>query len=190
MTATFTPSPIRGAHHIAYRCLDAEQTRWFYEDVMGLPLAAAMVFEEAPGTEEPVEYMHLFFELGDGKFIAFFDAPGNAADDAFKRKHSFDVHVALEVASEEELIAMRDRIRAAGKTCFGPVEHGFVRSIYMYDPNGLQVEVTYRTAGHDGIMREEADHARSLLIDWTQRTRDEKVRRFGGELLDKRGAEA
>lgn len=188
MTANFTPSPIRGAHHVAYRCLDAEQTRWFYEDVLGLPLAAAMVFPAVPGTEEDVEYMHLFFDLGDGKYIAFFDAPGNAADDAFTRRHSFDVHVAMEVESEEELLAMQKRIAAAGKTAFGPLEHGFVRSIYMYDPNGLQVEVTYRTAKHDEVMREEAEHASEILRDWTRRTRAEKVRRFGADLLDKRGA--
>jgi catechol 2,3-dioxygenase-like lactoylglutathione lyase family enzyme len=37
-------------HHAAYRCRDAEQTRWFYEEVLGLPLAAAMVFDALPGT--------------------------------------------------------------------------------------------------------------------------------------------
>ena len=31
---------IRGLHHNAYRCRDSEQTRRFYEDVIGLPLIA------------------------------------------------------------------------------------------------------------------------------------------------------
>ena len=30
---------IKGLHHNAYRCRDAEQTRKFYEDFLGLPLA-------------------------------------------------------------------------------------------------------------------------------------------------------
>ena len=30
--------PIHGLHHFAYRCRDAEETRHFYEDLLGLPL--------------------------------------------------------------------------------------------------------------------------------------------------------
>jgi catechol 2,3-dioxygenase-like lactoylglutathione lyase family enzyme len=189
-TTDFIPSPIRGAHHVAYRCLDAEQTRWFYQDVLGLDLAAALVFEEAPGTNEPVEYMHLFFSLGDGKYLAFFDAPDNANPKYFDRKHSFDMHIALEVASEEELLSMQERIRSNGKTCFGPIEHGFVRSIYMYDPNGIQVEVTYRTSKHDEVMEEERRNAAQVIADWSQRTRAKKIELFGAEKLDTRNAKA
>ena len=32
---------IKGLHHSAYRCRDAEETRQFYEDFLGLPLADA-----------------------------------------------------------------------------------------------------------------------------------------------------
>jgi catechol 2,3-dioxygenase-like lactoylglutathione lyase family enzyme len=32
---------VRGLHHAAYRCRDAEQTREFYEDFLGLPLVDA-----------------------------------------------------------------------------------------------------------------------------------------------------
>ena len=32
---------IRGLHHNAYRCRDAEKTRVFYEDFLGLPLVSA-----------------------------------------------------------------------------------------------------------------------------------------------------
>lgn len=186
MTKSFVKSPIHGAHHIAYRCLDAEQTRWFYEDVLGLKLASAFVFEEAPGTGEPIEYMHLFFEAGDGKYVAFFDAPENAPPGAFDRKHSFDMHVAFEVASEEQLLDMQKRIRAHGKTCFGPIEHDFVRSIYMYDPNGIQIEITYRTSKHDALMEEEARNAAATIKEWTQRTRARKLELFGAERLNYR----
>ena len=33
-----TAVPIHGLHHFAYRCRDAEETRHFYEDILGLPL--------------------------------------------------------------------------------------------------------------------------------------------------------
>ena len=32
-------APIHGLHHFAWRCRDAEETRHFYEDLLGLPLA-------------------------------------------------------------------------------------------------------------------------------------------------------
>ena len=37
---------IRGLHHNAYRCRDSEETRRFYEDFLGLPLANAFVIRE------------------------------------------------------------------------------------------------------------------------------------------------
>ena len=52
--------PIKNVHHVAFRCRDAEQTRWFYEDVLGLKLAAAMPFDHLSGTDKKIEYMHIF----------------------------------------------------------------------------------------------------------------------------------
>ena len=54
--------PIKNVHHVAFRCRDAEQTRWFYEDILGLKLAAAMSFDHLSGTDKKIEYMHIFFE--------------------------------------------------------------------------------------------------------------------------------
>ena len=69
---TGTLKRLGNVHHAAFRCRDAEQTRWFYEEVLGLPLAAAMVFDALPGTGKESQYMHLFFELGDGNFTQVF----------------------------------------------------------------------------------------------------------------------
>jgi len=174
---------LSGFNHVAYRCRDAEQTRWFYEDVLGLPLAAALVLEEVPGLGDKYPYMHLFFRLGNGEFLAFFDDPQNATIEHFKRAHSFDRHVALETESEEALLAWCKAINSRGVTCLGPVDHGFVKSVYMYDPNGLQVEITFRTAAFSEIMAEEERGASEAMAQWTARTRDEKVRKFGAESL-------
>ena len=174
-------------HHAAFRCRDAEQTRWFYEEILGLPLAAAMVFDALPGTGKKSQYMHLFFELGDGNFIAFFDEPETATNEHFARKDSFDVHIALEAESHEAMLAWQTRIHALGKTCLGPVDHDFVQSIYMYDPNGLQVEITCKTHDYADIMAADAAVAHDQLTQWTARTRAEKEARFGTEALDQRG---
>lgn len=173
-------------HHAAYRCRDAAQTRWFYEELLGLPLKAALVFDRISGTEAQRDYMHLFFQLGDGSFIAFFDEPDRATPASFERKDGFDLHLALETGSEEALLAWQARINAAGKTCLGPVDHGFVKSVYMYDPNGIQVEITCRAPRYAEILAEEQAQVEQTLREWTVRTRAQKERLFGAAALDKR----
>jgi len=180
--------PIRSIHHAAYRCRDAEQTRWFYEDVVGLKPAAGLVLDTVPGTGEHNPYMHIFFEMDDGNYIAFFDAPADADPEWFDRKASFDMHIAVQVDSEEEMLAMQARIRAHGVKCAGPIDHGFVKSCYMYDPNGIQFEITTRTAQHEAVMAEEKRTLPTVLAEWTKKTRAAKEEKFGAASIDLRGA--
>ncbi len=166
-----------GAHHVAYRCKDAEETRRFYQDVLGLPLKASLVFEEEPGTGRPIPYMHLFFELADGKYIAFFDVPDSAKPEQFKMKWGMDLHYAFEVGSMAEMQAFKDRLAAHEVPCFGPIDHHFVHSIYFYDPNGINLEITCRDARHDAIMAEEGAKADEIMRAWTARTAETKKAR-------------
>jgi catechol 2,3-dioxygenase-like lactoylglutathione lyase family enzyme len=121
------PRPIVGVHHAAFRCRDAEQTIWFYRDVLGLADPTGIIVEEVPGSGADDPYLHVFFRMRNGEHIAFFDAPGSADPAWFARKDSFDMHWAFEVGGEDDLIAMRDRIRAHGVTAHGPIDHHFVR---------------------------------------------------------------
>ncbi|HKY92055.1 MAG TPA: VOC family protein [Nevskiaceae bacterium] len=187
--ASATPGALRravGIHHAAYRCRDAEQTRWFYEDVLGLPLAMCFVEEEVPGLRRKIPFMHLFFELGNQEYVAFFDQPGTARPEQFENADSFDRHLAFEVADEATLLGWQKRINAMGVSCLGPLDHGFVKSVYMYDPNGMQVELTTRTARHDQVMREEREHSRDVLRRWSERMRASKEERFGAAAIDLR----
>ncbi len=162
-----TTALLRGIHHSAYRCRDAEETRAFYEDVLGLPLAAALEEEREPGSGRKNPFVHIFFKLGDGNYIAFFDAPASAAPNSFDLVHGFDRHVAFEAADEAALKAWQDKLNATGVPCFGPIDHGFVKSVYFSDPNGLPLEITTRVPTHDAIMAEEASHARAIIAGWT-----------------------
>lgn len=177
---------LHSANHVAYRCRDAEQTRWFYEDVLGLPLAIALVLDEIPGLNEPTPYLHLFFEMGNGDFIAFFDEPEGATAEQFERDHSFNRHLAFEVDGEDKLLAWQKQINERGVSCLGPVDHGFVKSVYMYDPNGLQVEITTKTADYDSIVAHENKHARENIEIWAKRSRAAKEAKFGAEAIDMR----
>lgn len=161
------PQPLRGIHHSAYRCRDAEETRAFYEDRLGLPLKGLVIEEREPGSGKRNPFVHIFFGLGDGNYLAFFDAPGSAAPEKFELVHGFERHVAFEVGDEATLIEWRDRLNAEGVPCFGPIDHGFVKSVYFSDPNGLPLEITCRVARHDEIMAEELAAHRAALAEWT-----------------------
>lgn len=177
---------LKGVHHAAYRCRDAEQTRWFYETVLGLKAAAGLIIEVTPGSGADDPYMHIFFALPSGDYVAFFDAPGSAAPDWFKRKHGFDMHFAFEVDTEAEMLAMQERIRSFGIACLGPIDHHFVKSVYMYDPNGIQVEITVRTEQHDPILAHEGSILEEQLKLWSARTRTQKIAKFGADALNAR----
>ncbi|MCS5607314.1 MAG: VOC family protein, partial [Alphaproteobacteria bacterium] len=68
--------PATGAHHAAYRCRNAEETRAFYEDLLGFPMVQALDINEHPTTGDPLHYMHIFFDIGghknaDRNYLAF-----------------------------------------------------------------------------------------------------------------------
>ena len=151
---------IKGLHHNAYRCRDSEETRIFYEDFLGLPLVHALRIGETK-TGRAVQAMHTFFQMGDGSFLAFFEVPGSPFD--FKAQQDFDLHIALE-ADPATLDAMVAKARAAGQELRGPVDHGFIRSIYLRDPNGYVVELTAKIAG--GAEVADTAQAHDVLRDW------------------------
>lgn len=183
------PRPITNTQHTAYRCRDAEQTRWFWEDVLGLKLAAALDFKEHSGLADVERnYMHLFFAMEDGNLIAFFDDPDDVKGDFFDEKmNGFNSHVAMEVATREDLLAMQQRINDAGITCLGPLDHGFADSIYFFDPNGVQAELLWKKDEYPDIMARAGKVAHESIATWCENNRAQKIALFGVDALDKRG---
>jgi catechol 2,3-dioxygenase-like lactoylglutathione lyase family enzyme len=155
---------IKGLHHNAYRCRDSEETRAFYEDFLGLPLAGALELGETR-TGRKTHVLHTFFRMGDGSFLAFFDDPETPFE--FKDQRDFDLHIALEVAPAA-LDAMLQKGKAAGREVRGPVDHGFIRSIYFRDPNGYVIELTTPTAAHNEVMDPARSRPHAILARWQQ----------------------
>jgi catechol 2,3-dioxygenase-like lactoylglutathione lyase family enzyme len=153
---------IRKLHHNAYRCRDSEETRRFYQDFLGLPLAEAFEINETKSGRK-TSVLHSFYQLDDGSYLAFFEAPDMPFE--FKNQHDFDLHIALEVA-DDVLSPMLAKGKAAGIETRGISEHGMVRSIYFRDPNGYVIELTAKTPAHDGMMDPAANGARSKLDRW------------------------
>ncbi len=174
MQPTRSLPPLGNFHHVAFRCRDAQETRRFYEGVLGLPMAAGLAFDEISGTDTHLRYLHVFFALGDGNYLAFFDAPDSATEEHFKPRSGFNRHIAIEASDLAALQTYKQHLESQGVACQGPLDHGFVQSIYFYDPNGIQVEITARTAQHDAIMAEEQLNADADVNAWTRDTAEHK----------------
>lgn len=154
---------IRKLHHNAYRCRDSEQTRRFYEDFLGLPLAGTLEIEQTK-SGRATHTLHTFYRLDDGSFLAFFEAPDLPFE--FKPQHDFDLHIALEVDAPV-LQQMLAKGRAAGMETRGVSDHGFIDSIYLRDPNGYVIELCAKRADHDRFMDPARNGARETLARWT-----------------------
>ena len=129
-------------HHTAYVTKDMEATRHFYEDILGLPLIATWCEKDELFGKERT-YCHCFFGLGDGGALAFFQFADQEDADLFAPKMPASPfhHIALNVDKETQAELER-RIKDAGLEATYTLEHGYCRSVYVVDPNGMTVEFT------------------------------------------------
>jgi catechol 2,3-dioxygenase-like lactoylglutathione lyase family enzyme len=157
---------IQKLNHFAWRCRDAEETRHFYEDILGLPLTHIIKADRVPSTGEYCPYTHIFFQMGDGSYIAFFDLGDDVAAQPSPNTPSWVNHIALEVPTRDDLVAAKAKLEANGIKVIGVTDHDILNSIYFFDPNGLRVELTTWTVDEEH-MREEARRAHEELAAWT-----------------------
>ena len=158
--------PLR-LHHNAYVCADQERTRQFYEDIIGMPLLATWIeeaeFPEFPGRR--MSYSHTFYGLADGGALAFFNFADPEASAAYKaQKQQRFVHIALAVTADGQR-QIKQRIEAASLPV-REVEHGYCKSIYVQDPDGLMVEFTSDPPEADEIGAQQRATAHETLRRW------------------------
>jgi len=163
---------IRKLHHNAYRCRDSEETRKFYEDFLGLRLAGTLEIKETKSGRK-TQTLHTFYELDDGSYLAFFEAPDMPFE--FKQQHDYDLHIAVEV-EESVLEPMMAKGRARGIETRGISDHGFIHSIYFRDPNGYVIELTARMPNHARAMDPATNGARTKLDNWQAAKQETAVR--------------
>lgn len=158
---------IQKMHHVAYRCSDAKQTVDFYTKALGLPFVMAMSEERVPTTGERCPYMHIFFKLGDGSHLAFFDlaeAPPMKLD---PNTPHWVQHIAMEVDNADALEEHCGKLRDYGVEVIGPIDHAIFKSVYFHDPDGHRLEITYRTET-PSAMKELGDLAMPMLEEWSE----------------------
>jgi len=158
--------PVR-LHHHAYVCSDQARTRHFYEDVIGLPLIATWIeakeFPDFPGRE--LSYSHTFYGIGDGGALAFFEfADEDAATHFRANEQRRFVHIALAVTSKAQQ-NIEARLNAEGFP-LRIVEHGYCRSLYVQDPDGLLIEFTVDPDDVEDINAWQKETAHEALDRW------------------------
>jgi catechol 2,3-dioxygenase-like lactoylglutathione lyase family enzyme len=134
-----------GVNHLAMATGDMDTTVRFWRDLLGMRLVA--------GLGEP-GYRHYFFQLSDTDLVAFFEWPG--VKPVPQKEHGRPVkgpfifdHVSFGMESEEDLWELKDKLEAAGFWVSDMINHGFIHSIYAYDPNGMPIEFSHNVESVD-----------------------------------------
>jgi glyoxylase I family protein len=169
-------------HHVAYRCRDAQRTVDFYTQAVGLKYAAGLMPPESarlswplnePGQPprkvvgEETDTIHIFFELGDGSYLAFFDVASAPEEKEDPATPWWVKHIAFEVPDMASLLEGKRRLEAHGVQVLGPKDHDFCQSIYFMDPDGHRLEMTVRTESVT-TWRDLAAEAPKELARWNE----------------------
>jgi catechol 2,3-dioxygenase-like lactoylglutathione lyase family enzyme len=148
-----------GVNHLAMATGNMDETIRFWRDLLGLRLVAGL---GKPG------YRHYFFEISNNDMIAFFEWPG--IEPVEEKEHGRPVrgpfvfdHVSFGVETEGDLWDLKDRLAAAGIWVSEVIDHGFIHSIYAFDPNGIPIEFSHNVEGID-VRKNPAMQDRALTV--------------------------
>jgi catechol 2,3-dioxygenase-like lactoylglutathione lyase family enzyme len=133
-----------GVHHLAICTKDIKGQIEFYTQAVGMELVALYWMHGVDKT------YHGFLKMGNSS-IAFVQSPevgeirpqigvSHASWTAAPVAAGVMQHVALNVDSVADLLAIRDRVRSHGSWVMGPIDHGFCKSIYLAAPEGIMLE--------------------------------------------------
>jgi catechol 2,3-dioxygenase-like lactoylglutathione lyase family enzyme len=145
--------PIAGVHHTARPTWKLGETVHFYRDLLGLPLVHA-ISARGWGPEDHADFLHFFFDSGNGSTIAFFYYIGTSAPDFAVPRDDYRyraTHTAWRVESREALLEARTKVEAAGIALKYQVRHEVIESIYFNDPNGYPIEVTWQVRPFEAV---------------------------------------
>jgi glyoxylase I family protein len=122
----------RGIHHAALICSDPATTIEFYQELLGFPLIELVENRDYPGSS------HFFFDLGNSTLLGFFDFPGLGLPPGEERIGTVQ-HIAISVPPDAHA-RLRAKLDAAGISYGGP-DKGIEESLYLRDPDGIQIEL-------------------------------------------------
>ncbi|MEM0984962.1 MAG: VOC family protein [Pseudomonadota bacterium] len=137
---------VNGIHHIAIMAGDIKKHIEFFTDVLGCKLSAFFDMHGVPGG------LHAFMHMNDHSYFSVVQLPGiddipvemgvtHSGNGAGPSAAGTMQHLSFNVDTDEDLLAIRDRIRKKGVNVIGPIDHGMCTSIYFAGPDHLTLEV-------------------------------------------------
>jgi glyoxalase family protein len=125
----------QGVHHITFVGSNRETTIDFYEGLLGMRLVL-----DQPNLDVPNEH-HLYFDPGDGRLITFFVRLNRPDDPTPNPEGVGNLHHLAFTVSRAVYTQIAQRLNERGIWNTGPIDRGFMDSIYFRDPNGHLLEM-------------------------------------------------
>jgi catechol 2,3-dioxygenase-like lactoylglutathione lyase family enzyme len=135
-----------GLNHIAISTGDMKKQIEYFSDVLGMELTALYWMHGVANT------FHGFLKLGEESVAFVFKEENKKIETVLGQTHSGNAgeasapgtmqHIAFNVDTFDEVIAMRDRIRSRGIPVMGPMDHGICHSIYFAGLENLSLEIS------------------------------------------------
>jgi glyoxalase family protein len=126
---------IAGLHHVTLICQDVERSVGFYRNLLGMRVVKQTVNDDDRSAR------HLFFGDEEGKpgtLITCLEYPELEAGSVGRGSTH---HLALAVASAEELGAWREYLVSRGIPCTEVMDRRYFKSLYLRDPDGHIIEL-------------------------------------------------
>jgi catechol 2,3-dioxygenase-like lactoylglutathione lyase family enzyme len=144
----------RGVNHLALVTSDMDATVRFWHGVIDARLVTTLA---TPA------FRHYFFEIAPGNTVAFFEYSGQhlatyakPAGVPYEQASQFD-HLSMDLPDEEALLRLHARLKSHGCEVTDVIDHGFLRSIYFSDNNGIALEASWWTLDPTGRPVDYAD---------------------------------
>jgi len=155
----------RCVNHHAYATPNMDETHKFWTEIMGCKFLGAYSFMDEDAHDKPIpdKYVHSLYGLQDGSAMAFFELMNGYTkkDDGIP---TYTKHLALSCDSIEQVAEWHRHFEKHGLSVLGEVDHeGVWLSIYITDPSGLTIEITYQSHQFD---KKDEEEGFTALAQW------------------------
>jgi catechol 2,3-dioxygenase-like lactoylglutathione lyase family enzyme len=126
---------VQGVHHLTFVGSNRQAVIEFYQGILGMRMVLDQPNLDVPGEE------HLYFDPGDGRLLTYFVRPTRENDQAPNPEEIGNLHHMALTVSRAVYTQVVERLRDLGIENTGPIDRGFMDSIYFRDPNGQRLEL-------------------------------------------------
>lgn len=141
--------------HVAIPITNAQRSRHFYSEVLGLPLVSAMSGDDWEGHP----WLLMFFALRDGRMLALTTFAGVPAE----QRSALPADARHYALATDDLEAWKHKL-AQLEIAFREEDHTTQRSLFIEDPDHTVWEIT--SPASPNAFRADPSEARAVVARW------------------------